>query len=171
MAEQLQANEAGQEAQAVKKRSKLWIILPVGFLFAIISAGLGAYLGGIFSSADSQVEASAPPEIVNETFPLDPIVIQLADDTRKQRFVRLSVTLGLYRPEDGESRGLSDEVTFQPRVQDRLIFAIGSKTSDELNAPGGRQQLKDELLTQIGSVFPENCGKLKEVYITELLIQ
>lgn len=171
VAEQIQANETEQEAQVVVKRSKLWMILPLGFLFVVISAALGAYFGGMFSSADSGGEVSAPPEIVNETFPLEPVVIQLADDTRKQRFVRLSVTLGLYRPEGQDLRSLSDEVTFQPKVQDRLIFAIGSKTSGELTAPGGRQQLKDELLTQIRSVYPKNCGELKEVYITELLIQ
>lgn len=166
--------EAAQDTQQPepKRWSKLWIILPLGFVFVILGGALGAYLAGAFSSAEAGEEEQAPPEVVNKTFPLEAILIQLADTSRKPRYVRLSVTLGIYFPEDGDGlRQLEDVTGFQPRVQDRLIFAIGSKTSSELTAPGGRQQLKDELLTQIRSVFPQDCGKLKEVFITELLIQ
>lgn len=174
--EQTEPQTEGAAAAAPKNRKTLLIVVAAAGIVLMFGA-LGAYLSGVFASSEPQSgdEANAEEvvETVNKTVTLDPLVIQLSDKGRKPRFVRLSLTLGIYRvpDDDGKVSDLPADPFFKPRLQDRLIFAVGAKTSQELGTPEGREALKVELLREISQVFPEQWGSVLEIYITELLIQ
>ena len=170
-----QQDEAQEQPEAAAPKSKKKLFLISGGLMALLVFGfLGAYLGGVFASDEpADADAQDALEEVNKTLVLDPLVIQLADKGRKPRFVRLSITLGLYLPtgDSGEVGELPEDPLFKPRLQDRLIFAVGAKTSKELGSPEGREALKSELMQKVNQVLPEAWGQVLELYVTEFLIQ
>ncbi len=173
--EEVQEQEEAQAEEAPPAKSKKKLILIIGsVLLVLVSGVLGAYYGGVFASdepiAGQEAEQDYPE--VNQTLELDSLVIQLSDKGRKPRFVRLSLTLGIYRAgEDGEVPEIPQDPLFKPRLQDRLIFAVGAKSSQDLGSMEGREALKSELLKEIARVFPEEWGEVLELYITEMLIQ
>ncbi len=162
--------EEAEEAAPPKSKKKLFLI--IGSVAAVlISSLLGAYYGGVFAWDEPVAEEEPQEEYpeVNLTLALDPLVIQLADKGRKPRFVRLALTLGICRPaEDGE---IPLDPLFMARLQDRLIFAVGAKSSQELGSSEGRAAFKSELLKEVAQVFPEDWGEVLEIYVTEMLIQ
>lgn len=167
--------ESPQAEEKPPKSKKKFVLILASFLVVLASAVLGAYFGGVFASdtpaEDQQAQQEPYPE-VNQTMVLDPLVIQLSDKGRKPRFVRLSLTLGICVPEENEEDvDFSEDPLFKPRLQDRLIFSVGAKSSQDLASLEGREALKSELLKEVSRIFPEKWGEVLEIYVTELLIQ
>jgi len=62
----------------------------------------------------------------------------------------------------------SDEVMI-PKMRDRILTLLSSRTADSLMTPQGKEQLKRDVQARVGPLL--KAGKIKDVYITDFLIQ
>lgn len=180
MAENQNEQESSEEEAAEPKKGKGKVLLfaIIGLVVVLFSSFLGAYFGGAFSSAEEEgegAEMKKPPpivEVVNETMKINALTVQLADPGRKRKILRLSLTIGIFKPETPPEaeNPISDEA-LDPMLKDRMLGVLGGKTSDEIGSPDGREALKQEILRELASVYPPERGKVIEIYFTEFLIQ
>lgn len=168
--------EEGEEGQLEQEgtplNKKKLLLIGGGALVLILIAVSVAYFAGLFgsSSAEAAQEPKKPKAVINQAVALEPLTVQLADQGRRLRFVRIKLTLGVSQTDEQE-KSHDDNPTFLPKLQDRLVFLLGSKTSEELSRPDSREQLKEELFKEISAIYPASDGKVLELYVTELLVQ
>ncbi len=120
-----------------------------------------------------RAELVVPP--TSHIVPLEPLLVNLADQSGTA-YARISLAL---RVADSSSKTGSSEgekakgVSLQPEiivpVRDTVLTVLGKETADELLAPEGKNQLRMVLKTELAERNP--ALNLKEVYLTDLLIQ
>jgi flagellar protein FliL len=96
--------------------------------------------------------------------PLDAFTVNLASGVGTMpRYVRMNVSIEL-------EQGVSDQEfnVKVPRVRDTVINLLNSKKASEINAPDGRDQLKEEIKHSLNSFLMQS--KVKGVYFTNFAV-
>lgn len=160
-----------------KKKSKLkWIILI--FLVLLLGGGaFGAYQFGLLDRflKDGQEEtegqnqsqqAALDPQLrqaAERTATLDPFLVNLSDPLGR-RYIKLTIAVEVVAPE------VIKELEMQkPRIRDRVITLLTSKTFEDLASEEGKLLLKNEVLDRINQVL--GSPKVSMVFFTDLVIQ
>ena len=95
---------------------------------------------------------------------LDDIIVTLAGDSRRPRYLRININLEV-----------KDKITSQsvkirlPQMRDAVIMTLSEKTVDDLSRPGGKMNLRAEIFRRLDESIPG--GKLMNVYFSDLVIQ
>lgn len=104
------------------------------------------------------------PEGMGQLVDLQEIVVTLAGDSARPRYLRLSVNLEVADPEVVpliEAR--------RPQLRDAVIMALSDKTAAMLSTPDGKKRLRDEILRRTSELLPEES--LLNVYFSDLVVQ
>lgn len=159
-----------------KKRTFVWIVAGAAFL---VAAGVGGlllrdYLRPPQVVASDDAGRGAQEEKgkegieskVKSMMNLDPFIVNLAD-TDANRFVKLTLRLGLDEP------GLGEEFDKNPVIvaaaRDKIISILTTKTSDQILTPEGKDKLRTEVRDAVNPVLPR--GKIVEVFIMDFVVQ
>jgi flagellar FliL protein len=127
-------------------------------------------VGGLGCKSSSQASddhgrGSHAPQI-KAVMHLEPFVVNLAD-AEENRFLRVGIDLGLESPLSAKG-GKEGEVP-TARIRDCILAVLSTWHSEALQAPDGKQKLKDELVRALRARVPE-LG-LREIYFTDFLVQ
>lgn len=116
-------------------------------------------------------------------YPVGEFIVNLSDPGR--RYLKTSVVLQMAAPEgdhksdkNGGSHGGGDDASaaikaemapYEPLYKDAIITTLARQTVTAINAPGGRNSLKEELKAVLNKRVP---GKtVMDVYFTDFVIQ
>jgi flagellar FliL protein len=153
-------------AKSVSKK-KLIIIIAIPVLLLAIGGGL--FVSGVFSKApaehadkDKKDGEEAGPSTFYEL--PDMIVNLSADNTGKQRFLKLSITLELNKS--------SDEKVVEavlPRVTDHFQTYLRELRLEDLRGSAGIYRMRQELLDRVRSAA--DGVEIKDVLFEEILVQ
>ncbi|MBG0777836.1 MAG: flagellar basal body-associated FliL family protein [Desulfovibrionaceae bacterium] len=170
------ADDVSTEQQPKKKRGFLkWIILLV-LLLALAGGGYFAYLkffaapapapAGEAATAEqgkdaAQMATASPKDAQIVTLPT--FLVNLADPLGR-RYLKMTLDVELV------NQAAADELnTAQPKVRDKIILLLSSKSYTELASMESKLLLKQELVERINQVL--GGSKVLNVYFTELVIQ
>ena len=168
-----EGEEGEEEEQPKKSKKKLLIILIVVVLGGAVGAmkflGIGPFKKAEAPAAEEaqkKEEEKQPPKPKVEVGPMvtmEPVIVNLADPSGR-RYVKVTMTFEL--DSDAVKKEFEERL---PQIKDLLITLLRSKTSAELNDPGGIFRLKEEIVSRINTLLV--TGKVKRVYFTDFVIQ
>lgn len=173
-------NENGEEE--VKKKSPLMLIIIVAVVMLVLGGG-GAYflLGGKSSSPapaaataegetaeGEEAEAANVPKAEAVYFSLDPRFVVNFVGKSRARFLQVQI--------DGVTRDpmIKEDVTLHlPKIRNNILMLLSSKTYDDLSNPEGKEQLRQEVLTEIQSIIKEESGHegVEDIFFTSFVMQ
>jgi flagellar basal body-associated protein FliL len=142
--------------QSVAKRpagKRKWLVSIVGVL---------AVAALIFLWPRPQGPSSATSGGTTETtLPLETFIVNL-NGAGQRGYLRVGITLGLSQPRKKEDVPIA-------LVRDAILSELASAQPDQLLAPGGKQNLKAEIIKALQESAPD-LG-VDNVYFTEFLVQ
>lgn len=160
MAEEVK--EVEEQSGGGKKKLTLFLLL----FILLACAGAGAYFF-LFAKKEEKKEEKAPkvaPPEVGIMYKLEPAFIVNLGDPEATIYARISITL-----EVANQQILQEIQKKEPIIRDAIIEIVSGKTSNEIRAPEGREQLKLEILKRINTILAK--GGVRNVYFTEFVIQ
>lgn len=95
---------------------------------------------------------------------LQEIVVTLAGDSARPRYLRLGVNI---ETADEETKVLLEEK--RPQLRDAVIMALSDKTAAMLSTPEGKKRLREEIHGRATELAPE--GGVLHVFFTDLVVQ
>ncbi len=104
------------------------------------------------------------PEGMGALVDLQEIVVTLAGDSGRPRYLRLGVNLEVA---DAETASLVE--ARRPQLRDAVIMALSDKTPAMLSTPEGKKRLRDEIFRRTAEMLPEES--LMNVYFSDLVVQ
>jgi flagellar FliL protein len=156
--------QAQPEAAAPAKKKKLLPIIIIAVFLAFVAGGLAwHFLGPKPAAADAgkpaKVVVPQPSFMTLETF-----TVNLAG---AEHFLQLGVVLQL------DSEKTADEVkAYLPKIRNDILLLLSSKTAADLDAPGGKEKLADEILTVTRKPLDEETrAKIQGVLFSSLVVQ
>lgn len=182
MAEEEATPAEAETEEGGKKKIPLWIFIAIGAQVLIVGglvAVLLLFMGGDSGSAEAEdpnAEPTAaeqrvdpskvkdPTTLIGPQFDLAPFMVNLIDDDRGPRYLKVQVKFEL------ESEEVLPELEGRlAQVRDELVMLFSSKRSTDVETSDGKRILKDEIFTRVNKILV--TGRLKRVYFTEFLIQ
>lgn len=172
--------EEGEEAEGGKKKIPLWIIILVASQVVLVAGVIIAFK--MISSSPEPTETQAetdvmeaeqkvdpskvtdPSTLVGPQFPLDPFLVNLIDDGRGPRYLKVEVKFEL------EADNVQAEIESRlSQIRDELLTLLSSKRVSDIETIDGKRILKDEIFTRVNRILV--TGRIKRVYFTEFVIQ
>jgi flagellar FliL protein len=144
------AGGAGGEAPPKKGKKKLVLILGV----VVLALGAGAYF--FLKPAGGAEAATPPPPQPGGIAQIDPVSVNLAGG----HYLRVGFSMQL-------TAAAGEEVE-QAKALDIAIALYSGRTMEEVNDPTRREELKDELATQLEEAYE---GEVMGVYLTDFVTQ
>lgn len=95
---------------------------------------------------------------------LQEIIVTLAGDSARPRYLRIGVNLEVADPS-----AVALVEARRPEMRDCVIMALSDKTSAMLGTPDGKKRLRDEIFRKLSEKMPE--GALMNVYFSDLVVQ
>lgn len=148
---QVQDIEADPTADpVVKPKGKKKLLVLIALLLLLGAGGGGAWFYfDRLKGEDKEVESeetklSKAPKVY---FPLDPMVINLAD-LGGDRFAQVGITFQIREEKSAEAIK-----KMLPTIRSAILITLSQKASDELLSKPGKEKLAFEILTEVGSVF------------------
>ena len=157
-------------AEGLKKRGMkkpLLIYGMAGFILLGGAVGAGGYLGYIPIPGLSQSKISAPPKPASKemgpVLKLSPLVVNLKEESGRS-YLRTTIVLEL------ESDKVGEEIKSRMSLlTDRAISVLSDKMLDNMRQPASKEQLKQELLSNLNQLF--ESPRIKGIYFDEFLFQ
>ncbi len=165
MAEEEKEEQQVEETAGGGKGKLLLALLLL--LTLLIAGGGGAYYFLFMKKSEESEEAPKPkvsPEAVGVMYKLEPAFIVNLADPELTMYARVSLTLEVSSPEV-----IMEVQKREPIIRDAIIEILSNKTSRELRAPEGREQLKLEVIKRINTILVQ--GGVRNVYFTEFVVQ
>jgi len=138
-------------------------LVAIGLTQFLILPKLGvqdADISGNQPVAEQSVDVSDMGVLVG----LDEIIVTLAGDAQRPRYLRINVNLEV------KDQLTADIVaTRLPQLRDIVIMTLSSETAAELARPEGKKGLRDEIFRRINEKMP--AGMLLNVYFSDLVVQ
>ena len=128
----------------------------------VIALVMAWWLFAPASLAPAPSSATAPDKAIRTTISFDPVVVNLAGESR--RYLRVGVSLAVTAP--GETRAIQEA---KSQLLDLIISVFSSAAADSVMTDSGRAEVKKALLTRM-----RNDLKLRgvaQIYFTEFVIQ
>lgn len=158
----------GRQAFLQNKAAVLGTIVVVQALLAI---GLTQFVilprMGLQGAEMSGPQAQDPAKAVAEPgtiVGLEEIIVTLASDPRKPRYLRINVSLEI---RDGSSAKRA--VARIPQLRDIVIMILSSKSADDLASPEGKSALREEIFRDVAAQLPARA--LMNVFFSDLVVQ
>ena len=168
------ADEAQQEAPK-KGKSKLLIMI-----LLLLVIGAGGYIAydkffsgkssGDDSNATEQAEEADPEAEAEDMAPgdtqhvvLPTFLVNLADPLGR-RYLKLTIDVEVRSLEAAEQLRANE-----PKVRDRIILLLSSKTYADLSTYESKIELKEEIVKRLNQIL--GGSKVNQVYFTEMVIQ
>lgn len=104
------------------------------------------------------------PEGMGALVDLQEIVVTLAGDSARPRYLRIGVNLEVA---DEETASLIE--ARRPQLRDAVIMALSDKTPAMLSTPDGKKRLRDEIFRRTSEMLP--AESLLNVYFSDLVVQ
>jgi flagellar FliL protein len=95
---------------------------------------------------------------------LQEIIVTLAGDSARPRYLRIGVNLELSDPSI-----VAEVEARRPEMRDAVIMTLSDKTAAMLATPDGKKRLRDEIFRRVAEKLPE--GSLLNVYFSDLVVQ
>lgn len=143
----------------VKPKGKKKLMLLIALLL-LGAGGGGAWFyfdrlkGEVKEVESEESKLSKAPKVF---FPLDPVVINLAD-LGGDRFAQVGITFQIR-----EEKSAEDIKKMLPTIRSAILMTLSQKSSDELLSKLGKEKLALDILSEVGRVF----GVKPEVSPTE----
>lgn len=171
---ELEAKDGEGEAKPAKGgKGKL---IGIGLAVVLAGGGLAAYLS---TGAEPEAEASGEigedgaatvndPDFLTSSgiHRVEPFLVNLADQD-KQRFLRAEFQLVLKELRDQEA--IEESEVAKATIRHTTINLLSSKTSTEIEGHEARDQLREELRTEIQKAL--QGIKVSDVLLTDFIIQ
>ncbi|MHB1545949.1 MAG: flagellar basal body-associated FliL family protein [bacterium] len=153
--------ESSKKKGGVKKL--IFILIPV--LLVLGGGGFAAYH---FLFAKTKAKSSPVPVNVTKIKPgpminLKPFLTNLADKD-KTSYIKVSMSIEL---KQGSNPGVFKQLT--PRIRNRIIMIMSSKTSREINTPQGILSLRHQIARSLNRILGD--GTVTGVYFNNYLVQ
>ena len=179
----------GEAMPAKKSKKKLFIILAVVLL--LVGGGAAFFLHGSKKDDAEKTEEAEKPKAF-KTAKLDPFIVNLSEaksflkvtmliEYDEELLHKFTGAVGGGKGHGGGGaggEGAAAEGGFpaeimdkEPRIKDKIIAILSSKTPADVLSSTGKQALKDEVLEGINEVleFPEPI--IVALYFTEFIVQ
>jgi len=177
-----------QEVETTHKQggsNKLLIIISAVLFLILIAGGVMAYMmlnsdTEVLEDADSaktskvithkKVQTHTNGAVrsndytkVGPMYSLDKFIVNLASDGGS-RYLRTSINLEL------SSEEFQAEVEKKkPMIRDIIIKVLSAKSYEEISTIRGKENLKDELVTELNKIFTD--GSIQNIFFTEFVVQ
>lgn len=158
-------DEIADENPPVKKKPIVKIIvIALAALVVIGAVTVGAIYFFSRSGSAKKVEAPAvPPPAAVALWSIEPFIVNLADN-QGERYLKVVMQMEV------SDMTVSVEMDqLKPKLRDNILDLLTAKTYSELMDMGGKQRLRDEIVTRLNSFITK--GKIVRVYFTEFVIQ
>lgn len=168
MAKQAQPVEEDAQEKPAKSRKKLFILIGVGLLALLISAGGVAYF--LFSGDDAPVEEVAAEPVKQEAIyqPLDPAFVVNYAVSGRQRYMQVSVVLM-----GRDAAGMAKLNQHLPLIRNQLVMLFGSEEFEALTTAEGKQALRDKATLAVKALLEKEVGDpvIESVLFTNMVLQ
>tara|TARA_R110000868_G_scaffold4192_8_gene26122 strand:- start:10110 stop:10622 length:513 start_codon:yes stop_codon:yes gene_type:complete len=164
-------NEVTEEVQdkPSNSRKKLFILIGVGLLALLLSAGGVAYF--LLSGDDQEEVAQAPAEPVKQMAlyqALEPPFVVNYSDNGRQRYMQVSVVL-MGRSAEGMAK-LNQHL---PLIRNQLVLLFGSEEFAALLSPEGKEALRERAGLAVKALLEKEVGDpvIESVLFTNMVLQ
>lgn len=151
-----------------KKKLILFVVLP---LVLLLGGGAGLYFSGILGGKkDAAAEEGKDGKHADKKegpgyyYDLPDIVVNLSDDDRKQRFLKLSISIEIPSKEDEPKLE-----AVMPRITDHFQTYLRELRVEDLRGSAGIYRLRQELLSRVSSAA--DPVEVRDVLFREILVQ
>jgi flagellar FliL protein len=166
-----EASAEGAEASQKGSKKKLFIIIGA-VVVLLLGGGAGLYFSGILGKSHppegaehAEEKKEEPKQIENFVyFDLPEIIVNLASGSRKNTFMKISVSLQI---EKEDEKAQLEKVT--PRIVDKFQVYLRGLQVEDLQGSSGMFRLREELLARVNVVTEP--VKIHDVLFKEILIQ
>ena len=169
-------SEDGQE-EVAKSKFPMWVIL---LIVAQVFIGGGVIAVFLFLSGDKSEEVVEEPTVAEQRveptqsrdpashigpqFDLDPFIVNLIDDGRGPRYLKVEVKFELESPE------VKTEIDSRlAQIRDEMLMLFSSKRFTDIETVDGKRLLKNEIFTRVNKILV--TGRIKRVFLTDFVIQ
>lgn len=151
------------------KKLVLFVVLP---LFLVIGGGGGLYFSGLLDGVlgiekeheEDHAQASEEEQGPGVFYDVPDMIVNLNESDRKQRFLKLSISLELDSQED-----VTTLEAALPRVTDHLQTYLRELRLEDLKGSAGIYRIRQELLERVRTaIYP---AKVRDVLFREILVQ
>lgn len=165
---------AGETEQATKKGlldNKAVLLGVIVIVQALVAIGLTQYVlipklnvhqAGMNGESIAELAAEAPQRGV--MVGLEDIIVTLAGDSNRSRYLRININLEVKDKITAESVKIR-----LPQMRDVVIMTLTEKSVEDLSRPGGKMNLRAEIFRRLDENI--SGGKLMNVYFSDLVIQ
>lgn len=168
MAKQSESVEDDVQEKPAKSRKKLFILIGIGLLALLSSAGGVAFflLGG-----EDAPEQEVPAEPVQQEAiyqPLDPAFVVNYAVSGRQRYMQVSVVLM-----SRDAAGMAKLNQHLPLIRNQLVMLFGSEDFESLMTPEGKQALRDKATLAVKALLEKEVGNpvIESVLFTNMVLQ
>lgn len=137
-------------------------IVAIGLTHYFILPKLTVNQAGMPNGSIAEVIAEAPQRGV--MVGLGDIIVTLAGDSRRPRYLRININLEV------QDKMASEAVKSRlAQMRDVVIMTLSEKSVDDLSRPGGKMNLRAEIFRRLDESI--TGSKLMNVYFSDLVIQ
>lgn len=167
MAKQSAKSDDAQEKPA-KGRKKLFILIGIGLLALLLSAGGVAFFLLNDDEVPEETEPAEPVKQVALYQPLEPAFVVNYAVGGRQRYMQVSVVL-LGRDAEGMAK-LNQHL---PLIRNQLVMLFGSEEFEALATPEGKEALREKASLAVKSLLEKEVGDpvIESVLFTNLVLQ
>ncbi len=139
------AEAAAGSAPPAKSSKKLIVIGAIAALLGVVVAVVLVMMLG--QQDDDEGAGKAPAVVVPTFYPLESLVVNLADPGG-DRFIQLGITLELL------DEKTADQVKqFMPSIRDGILRLVSQRTAEELLMGEGKEKLAADILVEVSRPF------------------
>ncbi len=151
------------------KKLVLFVVLP---LFLVLGGGGGLYFSGLLDGmlgkdkeeVSEHEEAKEEDQTPGVFYDVPDMIVNLNESDRKQRFLKLSISLEL-----GSDADIQALEAVLPRVTDHFQTYLRELRLEDLKGSSGVYRLRQELLERVRTaIYPT---KVRDVLFREILVQ
>lgn len=169
-------DQTAEGDEGTKKKIPLWVFLLIGGQVVLVGGLIVAFM---FLMGGSEPEPEEPTEaeqrvnpdsveniddLVGPVFALDPFIVNLINDGRSPRYLKMEVVFEL------ESEEVRSEVEARVhQIRDELTMLASNKRVNDVRTADGKRILKDEIFTRVNQILV--TGRIKGVLLPDFVIQ
>jgi flagellar protein FliL len=169
MAKQPPQEQPASEETPKPGRKKLFILLGVGLLAVLLSAGV---VGWLLLSGDKEDAAEAAPAApVRQAaiyHPLEPAFVVNYTHAGRQRYMQVSVVLM-----GRNAAGMTALTQHTPLIRNQLVMLFSSEEYEALFSPEGKEALRERATLAVQSLLEKEIGNpvIESVLFTNMVLQ
>lgn len=150
-------------------RKKLFILVGVGLLALLISAGVAGWL--LLSGDESEQGEAAPAAPVRQAAiyqSLDPAFVVNYTHGGRQRYMQVSVVLM-----GRDQAGMTALTRHTPLIRNQLVMLFSSEEFEALFSPEGKETLRERATLAVQALLEKEIGNpvIESVLFTNMVLQ